>query len=375
MKRRILNLTALVFAVTLICGCLSENAGEVNAENVKPKAEPVEEVLKAMTLTEKIGQMMIIGVYGNEVNDDINFMFAQYHIGGIIFFDRNMDSKAQVKNFVEHLNGAADEKVPLFIALDEEGGVVSRMIHDLPPPPSQEEIGYGEPADAFTYAKLTGQELKNIGVNVNFAPVADVGTKDTRSFSSDAKVVAEFVSNAAKGYEDAGIFYCLKHFPGIGKGVVDSHEDVSAVNASRAVLDAEDLLPFKKVIGEQNNSKFMVMVSHLQYTALDAENSASLSPAVIKLLRDELKFGGVIITDDLDMGAIANYADAGAVGVSAVKAGADILLSCHDYETQQKIYLGVLDAVRRGEIPEERIDASVRRILRMKLELIGNKNI
>ncbi len=371
-KFKILSLLMIILALAIICGCDSNVTKDVKAGNLpaEPPA-PVDEILKDMSLTEKVGQMVMIGVYGNSVNDDIRFLLAQYHMGGIIFFDRNMDSKAQVRNFVENLNLVAVEKAPLFIAIDEEGGIVSRMTHDLTPPPSQEEIGYGgNPADAFNYAKSTAQNLKDLGFNLNFAPVADVGTQDTRSFSSDAEVVAEFVSNAAKGYEDAGIFYCLKHFPGIGRGTVDSHQDVSTIYADREILDAEDLLPFKKIIAEQDNSKFMIMVSHLKYSALDEENSATLSPAVITdLLRNELDFRGVVITDDLDMGAIANHLDASEVGVLAVKAGADILLSCHEYDTQQKIYLGILDAVESGEISQERIDDSVRRILKMKLEL------
>ena len=372
LMKLILSLLMILIAA-LCCGCNSTATREVKAGNLAaaPKPDPADEILKDMSLTEKIGQMVMIGVYGNAVNDDIRFLLAQYHMGGIIFFDRNMDSKAQVRNFAEHLNFVADEKVPLFIALDEEGGIVSRMKHDLPAPPSQEEIGYGgNPADAFTYANLTAQNLKDIGMNLNFAPVADVGTQDTRSFSNDAKTVAEFVSNAAKGYEDAGIFYCLKHFPGIGRGTVDSHQDVSTIDASKEILNATDLIPFKKIIKEQNNSKFMIMVSHLKYSALDAENSATLSPAVITdLLRNDLGFTGVVITDDLDMGAISNHLEASEVGVRAVLAGADILLSCHEYDTQQKIYLGILNAVESGEISQERIDESVRRILKMKLEL------
>ncbi len=371
-KFKILSLLMIILALAILCGCDSNVTKDVKARNlpVEPPS-PVEEILKNMSLKEKIGQMVMIGVYGNSINDDIRFLLAQYHMGGIIFFDRNMDSKAQVRKFAEDLNLVAVEKVPLFIAVDEEGGIVSRMKHDLTPPPSQEEIGYGgNPADAFNYAKLNAQNLKDIGINLNFAPVADVGTQDTRSFSSDAEIVAEFVSNAAKGYEDAGLFYCLKHFPGIGRGVVDSHQDVSTIDASKEILDAEDLLPFKKIIAEQDNSKFMIMVSHLKYSALDAENSATLSPAIMTdLLRNELGFTGVVITDDLDMGAIANHIDANDIGVQAVLAGADILLSCHEYDTQQKIYVSILNAVESGEISQERIDESVRRILKMKLEL------
>lgn len=366
-RLRFLNLVVIVIVAAVICGCGSSTAQKVDAENLRKK-DPVEEILGTMTLEEKIGQMLIVGVYGTELNDDVNFMLGQYRVGGIIFFDRNMETREQVKNFVADMNFAAAEKVPLFICLDEEGGRVSRMKHALPPPPSQEEIGAtGNPNNARTYANLIGQDLKAIGVNVNFAPVADVGTDDTRSFSDNAEVVADFVLSAAKGYEDAGIFYCLKHFPGIGRGQIDSHEDVSTVYASREVLEAEDLLPFRRVIAERDNSKFMVMVGHLKYEALDAENSATLSPAVMNILRENLGYTGVIVTDDLDMGAVVKHHSTENLGVAAVKAGADIVLSCHDYASQQKIYNGIFEAVERGEIPVARIDESVRRILKMKL--------
>lgn len=162
----------------------------------------------------------------------------------------------------------------------------------------------------------------------------------------------------------------MKHFPGIGLWQVDSHEDISTITADRNTFDTIDLVPFKKIITENDNSKFMVMVTHIKFTAFDAENSATLSPAIMtELLRNELGFKGVVITDDLDMGAVAKYHDESVLGVQSVKAGADIILSCHDYEKQKKIYEGILGAVKSGEISEQRINDSVRRILKMKLEL------
>ena len=346
-----------------------------NAENVEVAAavevDPVDEILNQMTLEEKIGQMMITGFHGTTTNDDVNYMLNSYHIGGIILFDRNMENKAQVKTLTADLQ--AGRKIPLFVAIDEEGGRVARMKNNLTPPPSQEEIGNtGDSSLAYAYANNISQELKNIGVNINFAPVADVGTSDTRSFAKDGNKVAEFVSQAAKGYESANLFYTLKHFPGIGLGKVDSHQDISTITEDRYIFDTVDLVPFKKVIGEQDNSKFMVMVGHLKYTAFDAENSATLSHAIITdLLRNELGFKGVIVTDDLDMGAVSKYHTQGELGAAAVKAGADIVLSCHKYEKQKQIYEGVLAAVQSGEISEDRINDSVRRILKMKLELMN----
>lgn len=359
----------IMFAVIfLLTGC--GEVREVEAD-VPPPPDPIEEKLNAMTLKEKIGQMMMIGVYGTALNDDIIFSMNNFHFGGVIFFDRNLESVAQAKRFTEEITAAANQKVPLFFALDEEGGRVARGRNFLEVAPSQESIGLeGDPALANFWAKHNATILKSLGVNINFAPVADVGSRDTRSFSDDPQLVAQFVEAAAQGYEQENFLYTLKHFPGIGKSKIDPHKEISSVEDSKAILDAEDLPPFKKIISEHDNSKFMIMVGHLRYDALDPVNSASLSPAVMTgLLRNELGFRGVVITDDLEMGAIKNHTDLASLGVQMILAGGDIALVCHNYDSQQIVYNSILDAVKRGEISEERINESVRRILRMKAHL------
>jgi len=382
MKMQILSLAAIVFLVGSIFNFFSANiipvrAGSFftgNAEKVavaEEKKDPVEEILKTMTLEEKVGQMMMIGVYGKTVDENIKSWLTKYHFGGVIFFDRNMESKEQVKKFSDELQAVSNEKIPLFIAVDEEGGKVARMKDKLVPPLAQEEIGStGDPNLARLSAESISRDLRDIGINLNFAPVADVGTTDTRSFSSDSKIVAKFVDSAAQGYEMENLFYCLKHFPGLGRGKVDTHKDISVVDADKKTLFDEDIFPFQKIISEHDNSKFMVMVGHLKYTALDSENAASLSEEIItKILRDDLKFQGVIVTDDLNMGAVSKYNDMGSIVVKTIKAGSDIALVCHEYELQKKACEAILNAVKTGEISEERINESVRRILKMKLNL------
>ena len=369
MKLKYFSAAAIFLIVAFTCGCFANAENSSGKTTQAVKVDPVEEILKTMTLEEKIGQMMIIGVHGKAINTDIRFLLDNYHFGGIIFFDRNMESKSQVKSFVEELQANAHQKLPLFIALDEEGGRVARMKHDLQVMPSQQEIGStGDVSLARNYASQTARNLREIGVNLNFAPVADIAATDTRSFSGDANIVTDFVLSAAKGYEDEKFFYTLKHFPGIGKSKVDPHKALSNIDDDKATLEATDFLPFKKVIAAKDNSKFMVMVGHLRYTAVDAENPATISPAIITgLLRDEMKFDGVVVTDDLQMGAVDGYNEN--IGVKAIKAGVDIALVCHEYEIQEKVYSSILDAVKRGEISESRIDESVRRILKMKLNL------
>lgn len=358
----------MLAAIIFLTGC--GEVKEVQAD-VLPPPDPIETKLQSLTLEDKVGQMVMIGVYGTEINDDIIYSLNNFRFGGVIFFDRNLESVEQAKKFANDIEAAANQKAPLFFALDEEGGRVARGRNFLEVAPSQESIGQtGDPEVAKYWAEHNATILKSIGVNINFAPVADVGSKDTRSFGDDAQLVAQMVDAAAQGYEEENFLYTLKHFPGIGKSKIDPHKEVSSVEDSREVLDAEDIFPFKKVIYTHDNSKFMIMVGHLRYNALDPVNSASLSPAVMTgLLRNELGYSGVVITDDLEMGAIKNNTDLSSLGVQMILAGGDIALVCHNYESQQIVYNSILAAVKRGEISEERINESVRRILKMKAHL------
>lgn len=331
--------------------------------------EKVDKIVASMSKTEKIGQMVMIGIQGTKVDDDSLYMLNQYHMGGVILFDRNMESPEQVKQLTSDLQAQSNEKVPLFIGIDEEGGDVVRMAEKLTPPPSQKEIGAtGDIEQAKTWAIKTAKSLKDMGINVNFAPVADVGSNDKRSYSTDANTVIDFVRAATKGYQQENIIYSLKHFPGIGKGKVDSHIDSSSIDVAKEVLMTEDILPFKTIIDESDPNDYFILVSHLKYLALDEEYPASLSSKIMTdLLRNELGYKGIIITDDMEMGAVANHNDFRSIGVNAVKAGADIVLVCHEYEHQQEVYLGLLDAVNNGEISQERIDESIKRIIKVKL--------
>lgn len=380
MRRKRLRIFILVVISVIICGCFGEGrvvtadmrgGGNSVAGIEAPKPNPIEEALQSMTLEEKIGQMVMVGFYGTELNDDIRYLLNTFHFGGVIFFDRNLESVVQAKKLADDIQAYSGQKYPLLIALDEEGGRVARGKDFLEPAPSQEEIGLSGDVSAATYwARYNAGLLRSVGVNVNFAPVADVGSRDTRSFGDDAQAVAEFVEAAARGYEAENFLYTLKHFPGIGRSKIDPHQEVSSVEVGRGVLEAEEFVPFRKIIGGHDNSKFMIMVGHLKYDALDAETSASLSRAVMtELLRGDMGFSGVVVTDDLEMGAIKNNVELSTLGVKMILAGGDIALVCHNYESQQIVYDGILSAVRRGEITEARIDESVRRILKLKSHL------
>ena len=366
---------ALAVAVTFLIAFAANGCGVQGVKNEVKKEqtaatldEKVEGIVVNMTPTEKVGQMMMIGIQGDTVTDDSLYMLHQYHIGGVILFDRNLVSAEQTKKLNEDLQVQAEEKVPLFIGIDEEGGDVVRGRSFIQPPSSQRQIGAaGDLTAAEGAANRTAKELKELGFNVNLAPVADVGTS-SRSFSTDPETVKKFVLASVQGYEKNRMIYAMKHFPGIGRSTVDSHKDVSEITASRERLAASDIVPFKAVIDAAQPEDYFILVSHLKYPAYDADNPASLSKAVqTDLLRGELGYRGIIVTDDMEMGAVAKYASFRDVGVRAVQAGADIVLVCHEYAHETDVYLGLLDAVESGEIPMERIDESVRRIVKAKL--------
>lgn len=378
-KQKIIGIVIIIIIVLAILGINNRNIFNDNEQIIQDKQqikqenltidEKVDKIVASMSQTEKLGQMVMIGIQGTKVDDDSLYMLNQYHMGGVILFDRNMESPEQVKQLTSDLQAQSNEKVPLFIGIDEEGGDVVRMAEKLTPPPSQKEIGAtGDIEQAKTWAIKTAKSLKDMGINVNFAPVADVGSNDKRSYSTDANIVIDFVRAATEGYQQENIIYSLKHFPGIGKGRVDSHVDSSSIDVTKEILMAEDILPFKTIIDENEPNDYFILVSHLKYPALDEEYPASLSSKIMTdLLRNELGYKGIIITDDMEMGAVANHNDFRSIGVNAVKAGADIVLVCHEYEHQQEVYLGLLDAVNSGEISQERIDESVKRIIKVKL--------
>ena len=349
-------------------GCSLGGQMQTAQEKKEPSLdEKVEAIVADMSLPEKVGQMVMIGVHGTEINDDSRYMLNQYHIGGVIFFDRNLQSAEQTQKFTADLQAQA-AKVPLFIAIDEEGGRVARGRDFIEPPPAAQSLGQaGDNTQAEAWAQKTGSRLKELGINVNFAPVADVG-QNPREYGTDGQTVAKFVAAAAQGYESAHVIYALKHFPGIGRGTVDSHFERSSITASKEELAASDLVPFREIIAHHSPENYMIMISHLVYPALDAERTASLSAAVqTGLLRQELGYNGIIITDSLEMGAVSKYGSFRELGVQAVQAGADIALVCHEYDHETDVYLGLLEAAEKGVISEERINESVKRIVKMKL--------
>ena len=347
-------------------------------QSVEPKSEvknptlhdAAVKMVAGMSLEEKIGQMLLIGIDGTEIDEGALSMLRDYHVGGVILFDRNMNNKYQVTGLNANLQRLNKEynKLPLYLCVDQEGGMVARMKQGLTVAPAAARIAeQGTPEDARRWAYQTAMELETIGFNVNFAPVLDIGIPYGRSYGHDAASVSKFTEAACRGYDQAGIIYSLKHFPGMGKSEVDPHTEQYRITASKEILLQEDTIPFKNIIQNFDNQDFMVMVGHLIYTGLDTL-PASVSPQVINnFLRNELGFQGIVITDDMEMGALTSMYGFREMGVAAVQAGVDVLLVCHNYEHQQQVYQGVLEAVKTNKLTTAAIDAAAVRIVENKM--------
>ena len=382
MFRRIVAAT-MIGALALTTGCGLHNPFTSKAEPVTYESvaqselspeEKVDKLVANMTDADKVGQLLMIGIHGKTLNDDAKFMLNEYRVGGIILFDRNMESKDQVKSLITDINktGKSAGLTPLFIGIDQEGGAVARMEDQLIKVPPAEELGKEPIEQAVSLAKQSGTELKDLGFNINFAPIADLGLTYGRSFSTNPDDVVRYASAVGKAYDEAGLWYSYKHFPGIGKTDVDLHADTSVVPVSKETLLNEDTKVFVDLIKQSKPNTYAIMVSHAMYPQIDPDHPSSLSKAIITdWLRKDMGYNGVVVTDDMDMGALAKHYTFGDMAVQSILAGSDILLVCHEYEHMQEAYNGLMKAVKDGRISKERLDESVKRILLMKMSKIS----
>lgn len=381
MFRRFVAAT-MIGALALTTGCGLHNPFTSKAEPVTYESvaqselspeQKVDKLVAKMSDADKVGQLLMIGIHGTTLNDDAKFMFNEYRVGGIILFDRNMESKDQVKTLITDINKAGKSAglTPLFLGIDQEGGAVARMDDKLIKVPPAEEVGKMPVEQAVSLAKQSGAELKDLGFNINFAPVADLGLTYGRSYSTSPDEVVRYAGAVGKAYDEAGLWYSYKHFPGIGKTDVDLHADTSIVPVSKETLLSEDTKVFIDLIKQSKSNTYTIMVSHAMYPQIDPDHPASLSKAIITdWLRKDIGYNGVVVTDDMDMGALANHYTFGDMAVQSILAGSDILLVCHEYEHMQEAYNGLMKAVKDGRISKERLDESVKRILLMKMSKI-----
>ena len=378
MFRRLVAAT-MIGALALTTGCGLHNPFTSKAEPVTYESvaqselspeQKVDKLVANMSDADKVGQLMMIGIHGKSLNDDAKFMLNEYRVGGIILFDRNMESKDQVKTLITDINKAGKSAglTPLFLGIDQEGGAVARMDDKLIKVPPAEEVGKKPVEQAASLAKEVGTELKELGFNINFAPVADLGLTYGRSYSTNPDEVVRYASAVGKSYDEAGLWYSYKHFPGIGKTDVDLHADTSIVPVSKETLLSEDTKVFVDLIKQSKPNTYTIMVSHAMYPQIDPDHPSSLSKAIITdWLRKDMGYNGVVVTDDMDMGALAKHYTFDDMAVQSILAGSDILLVCHEYEHMQEAYNGLMKAVKDGRISKERLDESVKRILLMKM--------
>ena len=378
MFRRLVAAT-MIGALALTTGCGLHNPFTSKAEPVTYESvaqselspeQKVDKLVANMSDADKVGQLMMIGIHGKSLNDDARFMLNEYRVGGIILFYRNMESKDQVKTLITDINKAGKSAglTPLFLGIDQEGGAVARMDDKLIKVPPAEEVGKESVEQAASLAKEVGTELKDLGFNINFAPVADLGLTYGRSYSTNPDEVVRYAGAVGKAYDEAGLWYSYKHFPGIGKTDVDLHADTSIVPVSKETLLSEDTKVFVDLIKQSKPNTYTIMVSHAMYPQIDPDHPSSLSKAIITdWLRKDMGYNGVVVTDDMDMGALAKHYTFGDMAVQSILAGSDILLVCHEYEHMQEAYNGLMKAVKDGRISKERLDESVKRILLMKM--------
>lgn len=412
-----LPIPALALSLVLLTGCTSGAAPaeteapasptpEITAApltptpTAEPTAEPaskVETLLSSMSLEEKVGQLFIIRPeslsteltpqqahdtteYGvTEWTEDMALQLEKYPAGGVAIFGKNISSPEQLKNFVAAMQQA--NSLPLFMGVDEEGGSVSRLANSpafrtdegyvLPQFKSMAEIGAsGDTGAARTVGFTIGCYLAEYGFNLDFAPVADTNTNPDnvvigdRAFSSDPELVSQMVAAELDGLHSAEVLGCIKHFPGHGDTVGDTHDGYVSIQKTWDELLSAELIPF---INNLDNTD-MVMVAHISLPNVTGDGlPASLSGELISgKLRGELGYDGVVITDSLAMGAIAQEYTSADCAVMALDAGVDILLMPEDYAAA---FEGVVQAVEEGRLSMERIDESVARVLELKDQL------
>ena len=348
----------------------SQETTEVTEEE---KPSLVDETLVGMTLHEKVCQMMFVtpeeltGEDGVTVAGDATRQALEnYPVGGIVYFAKNLESQDQVKEMID--NSQKDSSIGLFVATDEEGGVVNRLMDTVGTTYIGSMYYYKDDGDETAYenAYTIANDMSALGFNLDFAPVADVWSNPDntvigeRAYSDDYAQAAELVGNAVKGFNDGGVMCTLKHFPGHGDTAEDSHYSSAYVHRTKEEIMADEMQPFRS--GIEAGAEF-VMVGHLIVPDID-EVPATLSYKIATgILRDELKFEGVAITDSFEMESIAdNYSVDDAV-VMSVKAGMDMILQPKDMASAVN---SIEQAVADGELSEDRIDESVRRILTLK---------
>ena len=341
------------------------------------------ENLYALPLEQQIGQFLFIGLPGTEFDAETRDLVEEIKPGGVIIFGRNVAGPEQLRSLLDGVRQLVPTP-PLF-GIDQEGGLVDRLRRIFTPMPSARTIRqHGDLAGARALGRVTGEVLRMLGFNINFAPVMSIMTEDrdllsnglySRSYGRSPGEVLGYTTVYLRGLQGTGCLGCLKHFPGIGAGEVDSHEEMPVVRLSHDDLIAQDLAPYIELFQRRDDRVRCVMVSHGGFPNIDIREEMTgglLEPAslnyniVTKLLREELGYRHLIVTDDLEMGAISRHCEIEDAVARAVHAGEDMLLICASPDKIRRGYHGLLAAAQKGTLSEDRIQESLERIARTK---------
>jgi beta-N-acetylhexosaminidase len=333
----------------------------------------INQMVSRMTLDQELGQMIIVEFTGSDFNDDLQYMLVNQQVGGTILYAGNVETIAQT----QALDAAsqAHAQIPLFISTDQEGGLVNRLLPITGWRPSAEQIGASnDPNQAYQQGVSDATILKQLGINLNLAPVADVQTISddatiipTRMYGTTPDKVTSFVSAYLDGLQGLGVIGCLKHWPGLGWSTVDPHDALPVTNRSQSDLNNIDFAPYRALIAKGQVD--MIMSTHTLVTAYDPTMPATVSPIMIdQVLRHDLGYQGVVITDGLYMGAITQRWSVAQAAVLAVIAGNDLLLGPWNHYETQKVLDALHQAISSGQITKARIDQSVQRILALKIK-------
>lgn len=328
-----------------------------------------------LTLDQAIGQLFMVGLPGPKLNPGFADLIRKWSIGNVVLFARNLTDGGQAQELTSDLQRLITEAtgLPALISADQEGGIVLRLVEGATPFPGNMAVGATHnPAYARDIAHAIGKELLSLGININLAPVLDINNNPrnpvigVRSFGSTVEQVTQFGRAAVAGYRQAGILCVAKHFPGHGDTEVDSHTSLPTIDRSLTELRERELVPFAAAVDAGLDA---IMTAHILFPQLDSVPATLSHPILTVLLREEMGFQGLIITDSMRMAGITHGYGPGEAAVEALKAGCDILLYSAMGEVEEQGIAAVHEAVRRGELSEERIYASAQRIVTMKERL------
>ena len=326
-----------------------------------------------MTIEEKAGQLYIIGFNGTRINPYLIEIITKWKVGGVVFSIRNVENPFQVKELIEEMQSIAirENGVPLIVAINQEGGDRTCFLESLSRNPGSMAIGATHKHEwAYQIARIVGTELKALGFNLLFMPVIDLSSLSdnqvlgTRSFGDDPKFVAEMGAAFIRGLTEVGIIPTAKHFPGCGGSSVDAHFDLPSIRSTFDDLEQNELIPFRRAIGENVP---MMMTSHVSFPNIDKHAIATFSEIInTNIAREKLGFNGVIITDAFGMKSLTNHFSPQESAVRAILAGADMILKRHGREANLAILQALRIALENGQITEERINCSLKRIFAIK---------